>query len=34
MPPIRQVNRTFKKAPKTKPAAAADALPLWAVEEG
>ena len=34
MPPIRQVNRTFKQAPKAKPAAEADALQLWDVEQG
>src|SRR5487761_2113970 len=36
MPPIRQVNRTFKQAPKAKPAAAAeaDAPQLWDVEQG
>lgn len=29
MPPIRQVNRTFKQAPKAKPAVEADAPQLW-----
>lgn len=33
MPPIRQVNRTFKQAPKAKPAAEADAPQLWDVEQ-
>jgi DNA modification methylase len=35
MPPIRQVNRTFKQAPKARPAAAeADTPQLWDVQNG
>lgn len=34
MPPIRQVNRTFKQAPKAKTTVETDAPQLWDVEQG
>ena len=34
MPPIQQVNRTFKQAPTARPAAEADVPQLWDVEQG